>query len=358
MPTDFDSNGSFRRPPAPARAGRPSTPVANAIEVDHIVKKYGEFTAVNDVSFNVKEEEIFGLLGPNGAGKSTLIRMMTTLIPITGGWARVGGHDVQGDPDGVRRTIGVIPQALTSDLDLTIEENLNIYAKLYDVPANQRRVTIEELLQLVDLTKWRSAQTKTLSGGMRRRLEIARGLVHSPRIFFLDEPTTGLDPVSRVAVWEMLTNIKSQRQLTILITTHYMDEADRLCDRIAIVDHGKLVALDTPSALKASVPGSNVIEAQFENAAPDWEQRLHALNSVTSVQPEGAGMYRILTGDGSRTTTELVATAVQAGVVVRSLSVANTTLDDVFVHYTGRQLRDELVKAPAFVMPPRPGMRP
>ena len=192
----------------------------NAIEVEHIVKKYGDFTAVDDVSFGVKEGEIFGLLGPNGAGKSTLIRMMTTLIPITAGHARIAGHDVEKEPDAVRRTMGVIPQALTSDLDLTVGENLNIYARLYDVPAKKRKNVIAELLELVDLTKWRDAQTKTLSGGMRRRLEIARGLVHSPRIFFLDEPTTGLDPVSRVAVWEMLTNIKKGRQLTILITTH------------------------------------------------------------------------------------------------------------------------------------------
>jgi ABC-2 type transport system ATP-binding protein len=331
---------------------------ANAIQVDHIVKKYGEFTAVDDVSFFVKEEEIFGLLGPNGAGKSTLIRMMTTLIPITSGWARIGGHDVSKDPDAARRTIGVIPQALTSDLDLTVEENMNIYAKLYDVPAKDRKRSVDELLELVDLTKWRGAQTKTLSGGMRRRLEIARGLVHHPKIFFLDEPTTGLDPVSRVAVWEMLTNIKNQRQLTILITTHYMDEADRLCDRIAIVDHGKLVALDAPMALKASVPGSNVIEVQFANPPADWEQRLQKLDDVTSVQHEGADMYRVLTGNGSRTTTELVEMAVQASVPVKSLSVQNTTLDDVFVHYTGRQLRDELVKAHGFVMPPRPGMQP
>ena len=332
--------------------------VPNAIEVDHIVKKYGDFTAVDDVSFTVKEGEIFGLLGPNGAGKSTLIRMMTTLIPITAGKACINGHDVEKEPDAVRRSMGVIPQALTSDLDLTIEENLNIYAKLYDVPAKRRKEAIEELLELVDLTKWRHAQTKTLSGGMRRRLEIARGLVHSPRIFFLDEPTTGLDPVSRVAVWEMLTNIKSHRQLTILITTHYMDEADRLCDRIAIVDHGKLVALDTPMALKTSVPGSNVIEAQFDNAPADWEDRLHKLSAVTSVQHEGAGMYRVLTGDGSKTTTELVEMAVHSGVAVKSLSVQNTTLDDVFVHYTGRQLRDELQKAYAFVMPTRPGLQP
>lgn len=330
----------------------------NAIEVEHIVKKYGDFTAVDDVSFNVKEGEIFGLLGPNGAGKSTLIRMMTTLIPITAGKARIAGHDVVKEPDAARRTIGVIPQALTSDLDLTVEENLNIYAKLYDVPSKKRKQAIDELLETVDLSKWRNAQTKTLSGGMRRRLEIARGLVHSPRIFFLDEPTTGLDPVSRVAVWEMLTNVKKGRQLTILITTHYMDEADRLCDRIAIVDHGKLVALDTPAALKASVPGSNVIEAQFENPPPDWEQRLHSLSGVTSVKHEGAGMYRVLTSNGSQTTTELVEMSVQAGVEVKSLSVQNTTLDDVFVHYTGRQLRDELVKAYGFVMPQRPGLQP
>ena len=336
----------------------PSVGTANAIEVDHIVKKYGDFTAVNDVSFTVKEGEIFGLLGPNGAGKSTLIRMMTTLIPITGGAARILGHDVSKDPDAARRAIGVIPQALTSDIDLTVEENLNIYAKLYEVPAKRRKEAIDELLELVDLTKWRGAQTKTLSGGMRRRLEIARGLVHSPRIFFLDEPTTGLDPVSRVAVWEMLTNIKSKRQLTVLITTHYMDEADRLCNRIAIVDHGQLVALDTPEALKASVPGSNVIEAQFTGIPSDWEQRLQKLDDVTSVKSQSAGMFRVLTSNGSRTTTQLVELAVQANADVKSLSVQNTTLDDVFVHYTGRQLRDELQKAHAFVMPPRPGMQP
>jgi ABC-2 type transport system ATP-binding protein len=332
-----------------ARSGPP------AIEVNHIVKKYGDFTAVNDVSFQVEEGEIFGLLGPNGAGKSTLIRMMTTLIPITSGFAKIAGHDVRTEADEARRNIGVIPQAMTSDPDLTLEENLSIYAKLYDVPAKKRRQNIDELLELVDLTKWRNAQTKTLSGGMRRRLEIARGLVHSPKIFFLDEPTTGLDPVSRVAVWEMLTNIKNSRNLTVLITTHYMDEADRLCNRIAIVDHGKLVALDTPDALKHTVPGENVIEAQFVHPPADWEQQLNALPDVNSVQNESADMYRIMSSNGSRTTTQLVEAAVRAGVLVKSLTVQNTTLDDVFVHYTGRQLRDEQVKALGFVMPPRPG---
>ena len=330
----------------------------DAIVVDHVTKKYGDFTAVDDVSFNVHQGEIFGLLGPNGAGKSTLIRMMTTLLPLTSGRALINGFNVAKDADSARHCMGVIPQALTSDIDLTVEENLSIYAKLYGVPAADRKRNIEELLQTVDLLKWRHAQTKTLSGGMRRRLEIARGLVHSPKIFFLDEPTTGLDPVSRVAVWEMLTAVKSRRALTILITTHYMDEADRLCDRLAIVDHGKLVALDSPMALKASVPGTNVIEAQFLNAPADWHQELDKLEDVTSVQPVGADMYRILSSNGSKTTTELVELAVRSNVQLKSLSVQNTTLDDVFVHYTGRQLRDEQVKAYNFVMPDSPGMRP
>ncbi len=333
-------------------------PNGYAIEVKDIVKKYGDFTAVDCVTFQVKDEEIFGLLGPNGAGKSTLIRMMTTLIPITSGYAKIAGHDVSKEADAARNTIGVIPQALTSDMDLTIEENLNIYAKLYNVPADKRKKNIDELLEMVDLTKWRGAQTKTLSGGMRRRLEIARGLVHSPKIFFLDEPTTGLDPVSRVAVWEMLTNIKKHRKLTVLITTHYMDEADRLCDRIAIVDHGKLVALDSPLALKQTVPGANVIEVQFKNEPPDWPARLSALSEVHDVKHEGAGMYRILSDNGGKTTTELVEAAVRAGIELKSLSVQNTTLDDVFVHYTGRQLRDEQVKAYGYLMPERPGLRP
>ena len=329
-----------------------------AIQVDRIVKRFGDFTAVKGISFEVADGEIFGLLGPNGAGKSTLIRMMTTLIPITEGRALIEGHDVVADPNAARRCMGVIPQALTSDINLTVEENLSIYAKLYGVPRAERKRNIEELLEAVDLLKWRDAETRTLSGGMRRRLEIARGLVHSPRIFFLDEPTTGLDPVSRVAVWEMLGKLKAQRGLTILITTHYMDEADRLCDRIAIVDHGELVALDTPANLKRSVPGNNVIEVQFHAPPDDLPDRLRALPGVTSVQDEGAGMFRVLTTEGSLTTTALVEAAVRADIGITSLSVQNTTLDDVFVHYTGRQLRDEQVKAPAFVMPPRPGMQP
>src|SRR5947209_12225521 len=296
-------------------------PENQAIQVQNIVKRYGDFTAVDGVSFDVAEGEIFGLLGPNGAGKSTLIRMMTTLLEITQGTAIIDGYDVCKDPNRARRRIGVIPQAMTSDGDLTVWENLSIYSKLYGIAAADREKSINELLELVDLNQWRDAPAKNLSGGMRRRLEIARGLVHRPKIFFLDEPTTGLDPVSRVAVWEMITSIKEKRNLTVMITTHYMDKADRLCDRIAIVDHGKLVALDTPHALKNSIPGSSVIEAQFLQPPAGWQQTLEGLAGVKSVQPEGADMYRLLTEDGSKTTTALVETAVHAGIVVKTLTV-------------------------------------
>jgi len=261
-------------------ANEPAMP--SAIDVQNIVKKFGDFTAVKGISFTVNQGEVFGLLGPNGAGKSTLIRMLVTLLPPTSGTALINGFDVVKKPDDVRRSIGVIPQAMTSDLELSVEENLLIFAKLYGVGREKRNRLIGELLESVELTQWRNKPVKMLSGGMRRRVEIARGLVHEPSVFFLDEPTTGLDPVSRTAVWEMLDRVRSTHRLTVLVTTHYMDEADKLCDRIAIVDHGGLVVLDPPANLKAAVPGAN----------------------------------------------------------------ENTTLDDVFVHFTGNDLRDA-VQAPA-----------
>jgi ABC-2 type transport system ATP-binding protein len=238
----------------------------------------------------------------------------------------------------------VIPQAMTSDLELSVEENLIIFAKLYGVPKPKRERLINELLEAVELTQWRHAQVKNLSGGMRRRVEIARGLVHEPRIFFLDEPTTGLDPVSRVAVWEMLEKIKRERNLTILITTHYMDEADKLCDRIAIVDHGELKALDSPLKLKASIPGKNSLEVSFSSVPAGWQEKLEALAGVESVSAHD-NIFRIATGSGPATTLALMELAAQEGVTVGSLSVQSTSLDDVFVHYTGRALRDALQEA-------------
>jgi ABC-2 type transport system ATP-binding protein len=255
------------------------TAMTGAIEVVDLVKTFGTFTAVAGITFTVQPGEIFGLLGPNGAGKSTLLRMLVTLLPPTSGTARINGFDVTRQANEVRRSIGVIPQAMTSDPELSVRENLLIFAKLYSVPRERRNALIAELLEAVELTQWADKPVKNLSGGMRRRVEIARGLVHEPRIFFLDEPTTGLDPVSRSAAWAMLQRIKARRDLTVLVTTHHVDEADKLCDRIAIVDHGKLVGLDTPAGLKASIPGRDP---------------------------------------------------------------ATVTLDDVFVHYTGHDLRDAL----------------
>jgi ABC-2 type transport system ATP-binding protein len=319
---------------------------ALAIDVRTIVKTFGTFTAVDGISFEVESGEIFGLLGPNGAGKSTLIRMLTTLLPPSSGTAIVHGHDVVKQADGVRHSIGVIPQAMTSDLELSVEENLIIYAKLYGVPREKRVRLINELLEAVELTQWRDKQVRHLSGGMRRRVEIARGLVHEPRIFFLDEPTTGLDPVSRVHVWEMLQRIKRERDLTVLITTHYMDEADKLCDRIAIVDHGKLMALDSPIKLKASIPGQNILEASFSATPPGWEETLQALPEVESVTAV-ENVFRIKSANGPATAMALMEAASRAGVAVNSLSVQSTTLDDVFVHYTGAALRDGVQAASA-----------
>ncbi len=313
----------------------------SAIEVDHLVKKFGEFIAVNEISFRVEENEIFGLLGPNGAGKTTLIRMLTTLTPPTDGHARVAGFDIVREPNRVRESMGVIPQALTSDPELTAEENLMIHGKLYGVPAVKRDELISRLLAAVELEKFRGALVRTFSGGMRRRLEIARGLMHSPKILFLDEPTTGLDPVSRTHVWEMIVHLRDEEKLTILLTTHYMDEADKLCDRIAIVDHGQLMALDTPGRLKAAIPGNDVVEAEFEHAPTDWTDQLRKLDQVEDVQMRN-GTVRLSSLSGPSTIAALMELARTNEVLVRRVSVESTTLDDVFLHYTGRGLRDEL----------------
>jgi len=317
------------------------------IEVENLTKCFGDFCAVNALSFTVNHGEVFGLLGPNGAGKSTLIRMLTTLVPPTSGRARVNGFDVVHSANDVRQSIGVIPQAMTSDLDLSAEENMTIFAKLYGIPREKRQRTIRELAAAVDLLPWLDKPVKTFSGGMRRRLEIARGLVHEPRIFFLDEPTTGLDPVSRVAVWGMLSRLKQERDLTILVTTHYMDEADKLCDRIAIVDHGRLVALDSPLKLKASIPGKNVLEISLSAVPPGWLETVKALPDVAEVKADDH-VFRISSNNGPRTTVELMEAVRRAGLTVTSLSVQSTTLDDVFVHYTGHQLRDALQSAAVY----------
>ena len=313
----------------------------SAVVVQNITKRFGSFTAVDGLSFAVESGEIFGLLGPNGAGKSTLIRMLTTLVPPTSGTALVAGHDILSDADSVRRSIGVIPQAMTSDLELSPMENLQFFGKLYGVPSERRRRLARELLAEVELTAWADKPVKQLSGGMRRRVEIARGLMHEPKIFFLDEPTSGLDPVSRAAVWTMLKRLKSERDLTVLLTTHYMDEADKLCDRIAIIDHGVLRALDAPMTLKAAIGGATTLEVAFTAAPVGWADRLASLPGIDAVHGDGP-LFRLTSHGGPATTAALIAMSADADVALESLAVQTTSLDDVFMHFSGRQLRDAL----------------
>lgn len=313
----------------------------NAIEVNGLTKRFTDLVAVDHISFSVAQGELFGLLGPNGAGKTTLIRMMTTLTPPSEGSAQIAGYDVRKDPQGVRNSIGVIPQALTSDPELTAEENMEIHAKIYGMSARERGERIRALLQAFDLTRFAKSLVGTFSGGMRRRLEIARGTVHSPNVLFLDEPTSGLDPVSRTNVWEMVEKLQRQSGLTILLTTHYLEEADRLCERIAIVDHGKLAALDTPARLKQSISAHEVVEAEFTGAPANWPAVLARLPGAVNVN-EREGVIRITTQNGPETLGAVIDVARQRDVPVRHITVESTTLDDVFLHFTGRQLRDEL----------------
>jgi ABC-2 type transport system ATP-binding protein len=311
----------------------------SAIRTENLCKQFGDFVAVRGVSFDVAEGENFGLLGPNGAGKSTLIRLLTTLLEPTSGTAEVAGHDVSTEADAVRRGIGVIPQALTSDPDLTAAENLDFYAKLYGVSHASRRRLVDELLASVELLEWRDKMVGTFSGGMRRRLEIARSLMHEPRVLFLDEPTTGLDPVSRLHMWDLIRRLKDQTGVTLFLTTHYMEEADQLCDQLAIFDHGAIVVQGSPALLKARLRATEAIEVEFAARPPGWADVLRRLPGVETVRM-GKTACVIESRDRMATVSALVDAARRAGVPVPSLMVKGNTLEDVFIEYTGRDLRD------------------
>jgi ABC-2 type transport system ATP-binding protein len=313
----------------------------SVIRTEGLCKLFDDFAAVDEVTFETDEGQSFGLLGPNGAGKSTLIRMLTTLIEPTSGTALVAGHDIRRNPDSVRREIGVIPQAMTSDPELTAAENLNFYARLYGLSGSARRHTVEELLVTIDLHEWRNHLVGTFSGGMRRRLEIGRSLLHKPKILFLDEPTTGLDPAYRLAMWQMIRELKSKSGLTLFLTTHYMEEADHLCDCVAIFDHGKIITMDTPSRLKGGLRESQLIEVRFGVVPEDWEVTIAGLPGVDSVDTS-SDFWCINCRNSTDTVEALLAEARKAGVTVASLTVRGTTLEDVFVKYTGRGLRDAL----------------
>ncbi|MDC4224192.1 MAG: ATP-binding cassette domain-containing protein [Candidatus Manganitrophus sp.] len=314
-----------------------------AIVVKNLVKRYGALSAVDHIEFQVAAGECFGSLGPNGAGKTTLIRILTGLIHPTEGEAIVAGYDVAKRPDAVRRSIGVVSQAMTTDLDLTGRENLDIYGKYYQVPDKDRRDRIGDLLQRVGLAERADDLVATYSGGMRRRLEIARGLIHRPKILFLDEPTIGLDPQSRRVVWDLLQQFRKHENLTIFMTTHYMDEADLLCDRIAIIDAGKIVVMDSPENLKKKIPGSDIIEISLEGEGEGLPASLEALPSVHKVMME-EGRLRVFADQGAQSVPVLMEAIQKQGRKVQSISVKQQTLEDVFIHYTGHSIRTEDTK--------------
>lgn len=314
-----------------------------AVEVRGITKKYGDFTAVDDISFSVSEGEIFGFLGPNGAGKTTLIRMLTTLLKPSNGNARVTSCEIVREPEEVRRQIGVVPQAMTSDLDLTAHENMDIYGRFYDIPSRERRQRIDQLLETVGLADRAKELVASFSGGMRRRLEIARVLIHKPKILFLDEPTTGLDPQSRRVIWEFLRRFKEGETMTIFLTTHYMEEAEEFCDRVAIIDHGKIVVIGTPAELKAQIAGSDSITVRLDAFSEPLLAAIRALPFVYGVSTEGE-LLRVAVDNGAKNLLAVLETIKQGGGAVLATSIHEQSLEDVFIHHTGKALRDETRK--------------
>jgi ABC-2 type transport system ATP-binding protein len=337
---------------SPHGNGAPTGDEPPAIVVEKLTKKFGDFVADDDLTFTVAQGEIFGILGPNGAGKSTLIRMLNTLVVPTSGRALVMGKDVRKQAVQVRSEIGVIPQANTVDGDLTAWESLNIYGQFYGMPRKERHARALELLKAVDLLEWKDKAAGTYSGGMRRRLEIARGLINRPSVFILDEPTTGLDPQSRRVIWELLERLRAEGGLTILICTHYMDEADRLCDRLAIVDHGKIAALGTPRELKATVPGQEILTVTFMSEADDGlVAALKALPDVREAGHEDPHSVRLILKGDIVPVEAIVEVARARQIRMKSMTLLEPTLEDVFLHYTGRALRDTATGEYSYDMP-------
>lgn len=309
----------------------------NAIQVENLTKQFGDFTAVDAVSFDIRKGEIFGLLGPNGAGKTTTISMLSTLLEPTAGRALVNGIDIQGDQDGVRKSIGIVFQDQSLDEELTAWENMDFHGRLYRIPKKVREERITELLHLVELDERKKSLVKTFSGGMRRRLEIARGLLHEPAVLFLDEPTLGLDPQTRNHLWDYIHTLNQTKRITIILTTHYMDEADRLCDRIAIIDRGTIIAMDTPEELKKRVGGDVVTVT-----SPDAERIANEISAswITGAEPHD-GQVTIRLRSAEEHITELIQLFGERSYEITSVSIHKPTLEDVFLHYTGKTIREQ-----------------
>jgi len=303
-----------------------------AVETEHLTKRYGELLAVDDLNLAISEGEIFGLLGPNGAGKTSTLSMLATLLKPTSGTARVNEYDVISQPAAVRRSIGIVFQDPSSDDILTGRENLYLHSLMFGVPKDKRGERINYVLKLVDLQDRQNDVVKKYSGGMRRRLELARGLLHNPRTLFLDEPTLGLDPQTREHIWAYIEDLVKSEKVTVIITTHYMEEADRLCNRVAIIDHGRVVALDKPSALKSKV-GGDIIRLSARDPKLD---RLKGLDYILSMDESG-GVLHLTVRDASKHLQEILGLVGE----VDGVEVRTATLNDVFLHYTGREIREE-----------------
>jgi ABC-2 type transport system ATP-binding protein len=304
------------------------------IKILNLVKKYGNLTAVDNLTLDISENEVFGLLGSNGAGKTTTIHMLATLLKPTSGTATVNGYDITNQPAKVRASIGIVFQAPSSDDMLTGYENLHLHAMLYSVPRRTRKQRIEEVLELVGLTERKHDQVKTYSGGMRRRLEIARGLLHKPKVMFLDEPTLGLDPASRESMWKYVRRLVEEEKVTIILTTHYMEEADMLCDRIAIIDKGRIVALDTPAKLKAGL-GGDIIRIKTKKFMQQDIDKIRQFSFVHKLEQSDG--FLVLSVDNAKRDLPVLLQNVEA----ESAEFTSPTLNDVFIQLTGRNTDKE-----------------
>ncbi len=308
------------------------------VQVKKLTKKFGELTAVDEISFEIKEGEIFGLLGPNGAGKTTTISMLSTILKPTSGTAKINDFDIVKNEDGVRHSIGIVFQDPSLDDQLTAYENMDLHARLYNVPKEEKRKRINELLKLVGLQDRKKNLVKTFSGGMRRRLEIARGLLHHPKVLFLDEPTIGLDPQTRNYIWDYIKNLNREKKVTIILTTHYMDEADKLCDHVAIINKGKIVAMGTPKELKESIGGDIItIKSKEHNKI---HLKIKSFPWIRSIK-EHDGSITINLEDSEKHIAEIVKVAEREKIPIDSISMHQPTLEDVFLYFTGKTIYEE-----------------
>jgi ABC-2 type transport system ATP-binding protein len=312
------------------------------IEVSNLTKKFGDFTAVDHISFDVKKSEIFGLLGPNGAGKTTTIRMLSTLTRPTEGTATIGGYDIVKNDSKVRELIGLVSEKMIMYDRLTAKENLMFFGKLYNIPKEILEERIDELLELVQLSQWKNSKVGTFSTGMRQRMNVVRALLNMPKVLFLDEPTLGLDPQSTVEVREFVKKINRENETTIILTTHMMNEADILCDRIGIIDHGKISALDTSTNLKNSISGANttILVLEISNLDPDLISTIRALSCVETVSQENTSHIKVHAHGDDAFDSVIDSIRAKKGKIVTIQNI-QPTLEDVFLHITGRTMRDK-----------------